>query len=757
MSAADTDSPSRNFAHQTVDYLRSDLRADAVAGLTVAVMGVPQAMAYALIAGLPPVYGLYTAIVTCVIAAVIGSSSHLVTGPTNALCMVILSLTAHLPAKYDITLLEAVFFLTFLTGFVQVLFGVLRLGGIVRYVSNSVVVGFTAGAGVMIAANQLKNLLGIDLTGVHAERFHEVVIATIQRLPDVNPYAAAVGAVTVVVVVTAGRIHQRLPGALLAIAIGGALSYFLGWHLPEMGANKVDIVKDIEPISGKLMGFSVPSLVASPNYELTRELGLGAVALAILGLIEAASIARAVAATSGQRLRYTREFVGQGASNMVGSFLGCFAGSGSFTRTAVCFKSGGRTRMAAIFSAVWTLVALLLLGPIANFIPKAALAGILIVVAYSMIDKHHLKLSWTSGANPRLVLVGTLVSTLLLPLEYAVFVGVFLSIFILLRTTGKTDLTQLVPTEDSSFEEVPFNQAAPSPVVTINMEGDLYFAAAEDLDYELLRSLRPETRVVVLRMKRLRAVGATAMAMLGHFWELLRARNVHLVASGIEEELAEVLTGSGLRKQIGEQNLFYADNRLFQSTELAMARAWSIVRHEQSTSGVGTAEGASCPHIRARDLVSTRSIRFGYQHQLREAVWLMSGLLEHSKALSPEPLFLQSREARLYGELSPWAALRTLAAKTKSADAVDLSDADLAERLRQDLATSIATIARRDVGDLYADATLGEIIAQSLELDQSVVPICHDDGRLQGQVTSEALLRGLDEALHKLGEEEPSD
>lgn len=752
---------SRNPTAETLHYLRADMRADAVAGLTVAVMGVPQAMAYALIAGLPPVYGLYTAIVTCVVAAVIGSSRHLVTGPTNALCMVILSLTAHLPDKYDISLLEAVLFLTFFTGLVQLLFGVLRLGAIMRYVSNSVVVGFTAGAGIMIAVNQLKNLLGLDLSGVHAERFHEVVYATASHLGDLNPYAATVGIVTALIVVLAPKLHKRLPGALLGVSVGGAITYLAGWYLPEMGHFKVDIVKDIEPIRGVLMSFSVPEKIASPSYELTRELGLGAVALALLGLIEAASIARAVASSSGQRLNFTREFIGQGTSNIVGSFLGCFAGSGSFTRTAVCYKSGGRTRMAAIFSALWTLIALLLLGEIANFIPKAALAGILIVVAYSMIDKHHLKLSWTSGASPRLVLMGTLLSTLVLPLEYAVFVGVFLSIFILLRTTGKTDLTQLVPSDDSHFEEVPFNEAASSPVVTVNMEGDLYFAAAEDLDYELLRCLRPETRVVVLRMKRLRAVGATAMAMLQHFYELLQQRNVQLVACGIEDELAEVLTGSGLRKKIGEQNLFYADNRLFRSTELAMARAWSLVKYEQrqakrsqtpgAVAGGTTTGGLELHAITADTLVSKRSIRFGYQHQLREAVWLMSGLLEHSKSLHPEPLFLQSREARLFGELSPWRALRTLTRDLTSDELAGASDAEVAERLRQHLGESIATIARQDVGDLGGRAPLACVIEQSLRLEQLVVPVCHEDGRLKGQVTSDAMLHGLRSLLSDAG------
>ncbi|MCZ6672140.1 MAG: SulP family inorganic anion transporter, partial [Verrucomicrobia bacterium] len=488
------------------EYLKTDLKGDSIAGLTVAVMGVPQAMAYAVIAELPPVYGLYTAMITCAVAALFGSSNHLVTGPTNALCMVILSLTAHLPAKYGISHIEIVLLLTFMVGLIQLSFGLLRMGGVIRYVSQSVVIGFTAGAGILIAFNQVKNLIGVTFLE-RPERFYEVVIETILHLPQTNLYCLVVGLLTIALVILIPRFNARLPGAFIAIVLTGLFSYLMGWHQLGMGADKIEIVKDIGPIKASFSGiFHMPEFLLPPPFDLTRELGLGAAALAVLGLIEAASIARAVAGQSGQRLDFNKEFIGQGAGNIAGSFFSCFAGSGSFTRTAVCFKSGGRTRMAAVFSAVWTALTILLLADVANFIPKASLAGILIVVAFTMIDKHRLVLTWKSSKHSRMVLFGTLSSTLVFPLEYAIFVGVTLSLVILLRVTGETDLTQLVPRSDSGYDEVPFNRAAPSAVVTVNMEGDLYFAAAEDLDYKMLNCLTSKTRVVILRMKRLRAV-----------------------------------------------------------------------------------------------------------------------------------------------------------------------------------------------------------------------------------------------------------
>ena len=744
------------WAEKLRNYLGSDLRRDALAGLTVAVMGVPQAMAYALIAGLPPVYGLYTSIVTCIVAAVLGSSNHLVTGPTNALCMVILSLTAHLPEKYGISLIESVFLLTIMTGLIQMGFGLLKMGGIVRYVSNSVVVGFTAGAGILIAANQLKNILGVQLH-VHAERFHEVIIATVARLPDANLRAVAIGVFTAAAVVLLKRLNPKLPAALIGIVAAAALSAALGWHALESG--NVEIVRDIQPVTGELNRFHIPELILHPNYELTRELGAGALALALLGLIEAASIARAVASQSGQRLNFTREFVGQGAGNIVGGFFSCFAGSGSFTRTAVCFQSGGRTRLAAVFSALWTALTLILLAPLANFIPKASLAGLLVVIAWSMVDKERLKLTWRSGANSRFVLAGTLASTLVLPLEYAIFVGVFLSIVILLRVTGSTDLTQLVQRPDSGFEEVPFNRAAPSEVVTINMEGDLYFAAVEDLDYELVRCLTPRTRVVVLRMKRLRAFGSTAMAILAHYYDLLHLRGIHLVVCGIEDELKKVMTGSGLRNRIGEQNIFYADNKLFQSTELALARAWSIVEMERRREAPVPATPAIAPSLLTADSIMTRRcIRFGNQHQLREAVWLMSEMYRRMPSFDAPSLFLQDLEGRLAGELQADRVLKEMASPLVEEESSPGGNTEpLGKRLAHTFARPISGLAATDIPTAEPDSNLAELLRKAARAEAGVIPVCDPEHRILGLVEEGRILRALGKALHLDHQDSPNE
>ena len=731
-------------------YLGSDARPDLMAGLTIAVMGVPQAMAYAMIADLPPVYGLYTAIITCAVGGLLGSSSHLVIGPTNATCMIILSLTAHLRDRYPLDTFEVVLLLTFLTGCIQLAFGLLRMGGIIRYVSNSVVVGFTAGAGILIIANQLQNILGLDLSGEATQSFQEVIVATVRHISETSPYALTTGLLTAAIILVLPRIFRRAPAGLLSILVAGVLAYLMGWHLPEAGAYRIEIVKDIGPISASLLdSFHLPQFVKEPNLQLARDLGAGALSVAILGLIEAASIARTVAAASGQRVDFNRQFSSQGAANIVGSFFSCFAGSGSFTRTAVNYNAGGRTRMAALFSVAFIALTVLLLAPFANYIPKASLAGLLIVVAYSMVEKHRLRLAFRSGNSPKIVVLGTLVATLVLPLEYAVFAGVFLSILILLRVTAKTDLTQLVPSSDFGFEEVPFNKAAPSSVVTINLEGDFYFAAVENLEYELLRCLTKETRVVVLRMKRLRAAGSTAMSILEHFWAILKERHIRLVISGLEDQLKAVMTSSGLLAKLGEQNIFYADNRLFQSTELAHARARSIVKAERSLAAAEVDSSAYAERfsITAGDIMSTRAIRFGHQHQLREAMWLVSELQERLIAPSPHPLFLQDREGRLAGGLSVFNQLEQLLSGLPEELPEGLDDQKLGALFRRHLARPINTLANHKIPRLDRHATLAELMDASLKGRLLVLPICDEDGRIVGLVDQMDLLTGLSIAL----------
>ncbi len=737
---------------------RKDLPKDLSAGLTVAVMGLPQAMAYALVAGVPPVYGLYTAMIPTLVAAIFGSSKHLITGPTNATCMVLFSLTATLPRQYDIGMFEVVLAITFLAGLFQFLFGLLQLGGVIRYVSNSVVVGFTAGAGVLIAVNQIKNVLGIEFHAGEGGQFLGTLWATLKHLPETNYRAVIIALATIGIIVWLKQAARWLPGPLIALSVVTLAGALLGWYHHDLGGDRVKIVRDLQEISPTFDLFHVPVALRPPDLFLLRDLAGGALAISLLGLIEAVTISRSIASHSGQRLDFNREFKSEGLANMVGSFFSCFFASGSFTRSALAFQSGGKTRMTAAISALAVGIIFFLFGPWANYIPQAGLAGILVLTAATMLDRKRLMMTWRSGGNSRVVLGGTLAATLVFPLQSAVFLGVALSIGILLRITGRPDLTQLVQHPESGFEEVPFNRAAPSPVAIINLEGDLYFAAAEDLDYELLHALRPETRVVVLRMKRLRAVGSSAMAMLEHFHRLLAERGIHLIVCGVEEEMTNVLTGSGVRSLIGEQNIFYADNRIFQSTELALARAQSIVdmirAGQQELASVAQREALQ--QITVANVMQRRCLRFGARHQMREAMWLISAFQQKMKTNFPQTVFLQNEEGRLSGEVSLRLILRQLAAEISEDQAAFLDDAELVKRIGPRLFQSIATFALSDPLTLSVETPLATAFAKAARHRFRSMPIVDEHERLMGVFDELAMLRGLTRILQMAAPEEPS-
>ena len=745
-------------------YLRRDFRRDALSGLTVAIMGVPQAMAYAVIIGIPPIYGLYTAIVSCVIGSLFGSSSHIVTGPSNASSMVILSVTARYMGQ-DLSAtgggmdhhLEVIFLLTFITGLVKVTFGLLRMGSIVRYVSNSVVVGFTTAVTILIVVEQLRNVLGVTLAPGSSHRSYEILAATLGGIGQTNYYALTVAAVTFVSILACQRASRRIPGPLVSIVLASALVYLLHWD-----RHGVAIVRDMGEIKRTLDIFHVPKMLWPLDFGLVRELLPGALAVAVSGLVDAATATRGVAALSGQRLNFSREFVGQGMANVVGSFFSNFASSGSFVRTDLCYIAGGRTRMAPILSAVFIAATVLALAPLANYIPTASLAGMLVYLSYAMIarQRERIVMPWRSGGNSRLVLVWTFVATLLLPLQYAVFVGIFLSIFFLLRITSKTDLKILVPQEDGRFDEMPLDQNVDSPIVLIDMEGDLYFAAVENLDLELQGAVGPHTEVVILRMKNLRAVGSTAMTMLGNFRVSLKRRNITLVICGVEKGLESLIKRSGLRDQVGEANIFYADNTIFQSTSLAMARARAVVEMKRLAQGPAAEprlEQVPAPWPSAEDLMTRQCIRFGSSHTVREAVWLMSEANRRDPALGPQPLFLQDQEGKLAGELTPWQLLGEMAAALEGTRAEEMDSQELGRRLSEPFGKVIGTLARTDQPVLGKNTSLARLVRIAVERDMRVIPICDEGGRVVGLVRELDLIHGIGQALHVFAVGVPSE
>lgn len=416
---------------------KDSLKADFFAGLTGAVIVLPQGVAFALIAGLPPEYGLYTAMVTPIIAALFGSSFHLVSGPTTAISIVVFAAISSHAVPGSPEFIAMALTLTFLAGVYQLAFGLARLGALVNFVSHTVVIGFTAGAAILIATSQMKHIFGITIPG--GESFLHTWVDLFKGIGDANIYLIVIAIATMIAALLIRKISPKLPNLLVGMVVGSILAWFFKEY--------TDGIKLVGEIPAHLPPFSSPAF----SFETVKMLAPDAFAVALLGLIEAVSISRAIATKSNQRINPSQEFVGQGLSNMVGSFFSSYAGSGSFTRSGINYDSGARTPLSAIFAALMLMVIVLLIAPLTAYLPIAAMGGIILLVAYRLIDFHHIKNILTLSPSETSILLTTFFATLFLELEFAIYLGVLLSLVLFLAKTS----TPKIPTLsiDNTYDE----------------------------------------------------------------------------------------------------------------------------------------------------------------------------------------------------------------------------------------------------------------------------------------------------------------
>jgi len=404
------------------------IKADFIAGLTGAVIVLPQGVAFATIAGLPPEYGLYTAMVTPIVAALFGSSHHLVSGPTTAISIVVFSAVSHHAEAGTPEFVTMALTLTFIAGVYQLAFGIARLGVLVNFVSHTVVIGFTAGAAILIATSQMKHITGIYVP--KGESFLHTWADLVRDINTVDWYLLLIAMVTLVVAVISKKLMPKLPNLLVGMIAGSMLAVYF--------SDFTDGIKLVGEIPAQLPPLSSPEF----SFQTIRMLAPEAFAVALLGLIEAVSISRAVATRSNQRIDASQEFIGQGLSNMVGSFFSSYAGSGSFTRSGLNYEAGAQTPLSAIFAAIFLMLIVLLVAPLTAYLPIAAMGGVILLVAYNLIDFHHIRQVLKFSKSEAAILLTTFFATLFLELEFAIYLGVLLSLVLFLAKTS----TPRIPT-----------------------------------------------------------------------------------------------------------------------------------------------------------------------------------------------------------------------------------------------------------------------------------------------------------------------
>ena len=518
-------------------YRRSWLSADMFAGMSIAFVALPQSIAFALIAGLPAQYGVYAAILPCIIGALFGSSAHLMNGPTNATALIILTTLA--PVIDNGYGVEAVFLLALLVGAIQLALGLARMGLVVDFISNAVLVGFTAGVAFQIIVHQISNALGI--TEQENGLFYNIIWHNIINWQNINWVAVGLMFIGLFVVLLLEKHFRKWPAALAAMVVTAPIVFLLGlkgFQVPVVGA-----------IEGGLPPLTIPKF----DGKLIQDLMPGATAIALLGLLNSMSISKSIALQSRQILNNNQEFIGQGLANLTAGFTSGFPVSGSFNRSMANFQVGAKTALSAVICGLVVWFAAWVLGAYAAYLPMSVIAGILFITAWRMINIQQIKMNIMATKSDAAVLVATFCATLFLSLEFAVFMGIFLSIALFLMRTSHPEVVPLLPTKPGTrMEEDKEDKPCPQMGV-LSVDGSIFFGSAQAVQADLNRYLdnHPDMQNLLLRMHHVEVLDASGANTLDTVLDKLKRRGGTLALAGTSRPNVQVLNNTGLTKKIG--------------------------------------------------------------------------------------------------------------------------------------------------------------------------------------------------------------
>lgn len=465
----------RLFGSWVDEVSRLTLRADLVAGLLGALLVLPQGVAFATLAGLPPEYGLYSAIVPCIVAALFGSSRHVMSGPTNANSLALFAVLAPLAAAGSPAYIQLALAVTVMVGVMQWLVGTLRLGSLAHFISPSALFGFTSGAALLIAVHALKDALGLPSPASHGAGALLASLAT--HIGQVHPGALLVALVTLGAALLVRRLDKRKPYMLAGLAAGALAAAAFNALMETRGGTPV-------PVLGALAQPWPPFHVPSIDWRALPDLLSLAFALTIVALAQSISIAKAVASRSGQRIDANREFVGQGLSNIVGGFFSCYLSCGSLNRSIPNYEAGAKTPLASVFSAVLLVVLVAVSAPLLAMIPHAAISGLLLLVAWTLLDIPRWRHLIRTQPGECAIAGATLAATITIRMEVAILLGTVLSLMVYLHRTSRPAMRTMGFDSrglDRRFIVLEHQQdALPEcpQLKLLRMEGSVYFGAA---------------------------------------------------------------------------------------------------------------------------------------------------------------------------------------------------------------------------------------------------------------------------------------
>jgi SulP family sulfate permease len=509
------------------NYNSSRFKGDFIAGITVSIILIPQGIAYALIAGIPPIYGLYCALVPQLVYAIFGSSRQVAIGPVAMDSLIVATGVSTLALAGSDSYIAIAILLAFMVGSIQFLLGVFRLGFIVNFLSKPVISGFTSAVALTIGVNQFRNLFGVDF--VQSDQIQYVLEDIWFNIIDFNVHTTVIGLISVGVIILLRKINKKIPNALLVVVVGILTIRYLGDEFSD-----VAIVKDIP--SG-LPSFSFPEMDISQIKELLPI----ALTLVMVGYLETISIGKSLEAKQDEyKLRPNQELIALGLSNIIGSWFKAYPSTSSFSRSAINQESGATTGMASLVSVVMVLLTLLFLTPLFYHLPKTVLAAIIIVAVFGLVNIKEAIFLWKANNLDFWLLVVTFFSTLLFGIEYGIMIGVGLSLIILIFRTSRPYVAELGKVPDSDFyrNRERFSEVIlDDEVLVFRFDAQLFYANAsyfiETLEL-MVEEKGPLLKLIVLDAESINRVDSTGVEMLKERIRFYHKKNILFYFAGVK-------------------------------------------------------------------------------------------------------------------------------------------------------------------------------------------------------------------------------
>lgn len=532
------------------NYKKEFLGGDLSAGLTVGIMLIPQGMAYAMIAGLPPVFGLYAALIPQVIYGILGTSRQLSVGPVAMDSLLVAAGLGALSLSGIEEYIGMAIFLALFMGLIQFLLGVVRMGFLVNFLSKPVISGFTSAAALIIGLSQLKHLLGTPIKG--GNQIHTLVYSAFKTIDQTQWIALVLGLAAIVIIKGLKRIHKRIPGALIVTLLGIVVTYV--FRLDQLG---LSIVQDVPK---GLPAFSLPSVEQSRIAELFPI----AMTLALIAFMEAISVAKAVEEKHKlNEVRPNQELIALGLSNAIGSLFQSYPTTGGFSRTAVNDQAGAASTLASFVSAAIVGLTLLFLTPLFYYLPNTVLAAIIMVAVFGLIDLEYPKVLWKNRKDEFALLLFTFVITLTVGIKEGILYGVLLSLLLLVYRSSKPHFAILARVKNSPYyrniKRFPEEVEIDPEIVLFRFDGQLYFGNKDYFKSSLLQAIEERgtsVKKIILNVEPINYIDSSAAFMLRQLLEDLASKQISVVIAGPIGPIRDILKRSGIVDLLGKEAFY---------------------------------------------------------------------------------------------------------------------------------------------------------------------------------------------------------